>query len=80
MTARPPTIEDLSVCDDCAMLIANGELPEDQPEFKLEDGWDGYHLALNCPEDGCEEFSWHHCDGCGSKLGGNRHPAVAMPS
>ena len=68
----------IEVCDDCAMLIANGETPEDNPEFRLSDSWDGYHIALDCPEDGCESFSWSSCDGCESSLGGNRHPAVAM--
>jgi len=67
----------LEVCDDCAMLIANGELPEDNPEFRLSGDWDGYHLALDCPED-CESFTMSSCDGCESPLGGNRHPAVAF--
>lgn len=68
---------ELSVCVDCAMLIANGETPPDNPEFDLLDEWDGWVVVLNCPED-CEGgFSWSRCDGCGSTLGGDRHPAVA---
>lgn len=39
---------------------------------------DGWTIAPNCPEE-CEGgFSWSGCDACGSTLGGERHPAVAM--
>ena len=68
---------ELEVCDDCAMLIANGETPEDQPDFDLLPEWNSYHLALDCDDNGCEGFSWSRCAGCGSTLGGSRHPAVA---
>ena len=47
---------------------------------KMDAQWswtDGWHVAANCPEDCCESFSWFRCDGCGSRLGGSRHPAVA---
>jgi hypothetical protein len=71
------TIYDTEVCQDCAMLIANGELPEDNPDFKLSPRWDGYQVVLNCDEDGCEGFSWSPCDGCDSRLGGDRHKAAA---
>ena len=40
-------------------------------------GADGWELYPSCPED-CEGgFSWSSCNGCGSTLGGDRHPAVA---
>ena len=65
------------VCVDCAMLIANGETPEDNPEFGLLPEWEGWHVVLDCPEN-CEgSFSWSSCEGCGSRLGGDRHPAAA---
>ena len=68
---------ELEVCVDCAMLIANGETPEGNPDFTLSPRWDGYHVALNCPED-CEgSFTWSSCEGCDSPLGGDRHPAAA---
>ncbi len=69
---------ELEVCTDCLTLIANGEVPKDDPEFSLLDEWDGWMLAINCDED-CEGgFSWSQCDGCGSTLGGDRHPVIAM--
>ncbi len=69
---------DIEVCTDCAHLIANGELPEDNPDFELLPQWRNSHLALDCPEQGCESFSWSRCDGCGSSLGGDRHTAVGF--
>jgi hypothetical protein len=44
---------------------------------RMDAHWQGYHVVPACPED-CEgEFSWSSCDGCGSTLGGDRHPAIA---
>lgn len=72
MTTTNDTYE-LEVCEDCAYAIEG--LNEQEHELLTE--WEGHHLALNCPEDGCESFSWSRCDGCGSQLGGTRHEAVA---
>lgn len=73
---------DIEVCVDCANLIANGDTtgidsPEREAEVIAQAGIpDGYHVALNCPED-CEGgFSWSRCDACLSTLGGDRHPAA----
>ena len=70
------TVE-FDVCVDCAMFIANGETPEDNPEFTLLPGWDGWHVVLDSNDDGDTHFSWSSCEGCGSRLGGDRLPAAA---
>lgn len=65
-----------SVCVDCAMMLANGEGTEEHAE-RIAARWQaqGYDLVLACDEE-CEGwFSWLDCDGCGSTLGGDRHPA-----
>jgi len=72
----------LSVCVDCAIFIANGELPDDDAaaaavvegvERELPAQW-----VMACGED-CEGgFAWTPCDCCGSTLGGERHPAALL--
>lgn len=74
----------LSVCVDCALFIANGDLPEDEAtaaaviegvESELPAQW-----VMACGED-CEgEFDSAPCDCCGSTLGGDRHPAALLTS
>lgn len=76
---------DVSVCVDCTYVLANGELPGDSETTLAEHVAamnerepDATDITLNAPE-GDEEpffFSWSSCDGCGSTLGGDRHPAV----
>lgn len=80
--ATPVDHFDLEVCDDCAQVIANGEINDGTDRDKeVADaqvrvwGSDAVHLVLACGEDCSESFSWAPCDGCGSTLGGNRHPA-----
>jgi hypothetical protein len=82
--------DELEFCVDCTMLIANGECYDsDGNDIGAEvadrqmaiwgTGWDGaYGLTLNCPEDCDGYFTWRACDGCGSTLGGDRHPGVHM--
>lgn len=73
---------DISVCVDCMVLIANGDLPDDEERAAevgamkgIDDGWD---VVMSCPDE-CEGwFSWQPCDACQSSLGGDRHPAVMM--
>lgn len=37
-------------------------------------GTEGFSIvAHECGEDGCDEFSWRHCEICHSRLGGPRH-------
>jgi hypothetical protein len=72
---------DLQVCHDCIMYIANGDLPDDnpanwQPE-QVDRAWQGYQLALG-DSDKDDEFSWSPCEGCGSRLAGNRFHCVAI--
>lgn len=77
---------DLSVCVDCTMLIANGEVQDDGRDITEEHaakvaaqwGEDAIHLVLSCPDE-CEGWSSSsECDGCGSTLGGERHPAAVL--
>jgi hypothetical protein len=81
-TATEITFE-ITVCIDCTHVIANGELPADS-EWTDEEHtaamlreWEDADITLACDED-CEGFfSSHDCEGCGSTLAGDRHPAVA---
>ncbi len=73
----------VAVCVDCVHVLANGELPDDSA-WSADDHADAMDatqpgasdFTLACGEE-CEGwFSWASCDGCGSTLGGERHPAV----
>jgi hypothetical protein len=72
----------VAVCQDCAMMLANGELGQGDDTAdrihaeRIAKRWSVGELVLDCGED-CEGwFSWTECDGCGSTLGGDRHPAA----
>lgn len=74
------TIDGLWVCVDCAMYIANGEMPADADrarEREIEAGMEqeGYEWTLGTDVE-TECFSWRRCDCCGSGLGGERHSAT----
>ena len=72
-------------CVDCVMWFANGEGNHEWTEAEFEaykstvaERWNGYAVTIACSED-CEgHFSWSPCLGCGSTLGGDRHPMVAF--
>lgn len=78
---------DLSICVDCLMFVANGEVTDSQGNdvtaehaAKITEQWgdDAQHLVPACPEE-CEGwFSHSSGDGCGSTLGGERHPAAVL--
>jgi len=60
-------------------MLANGECGTDD-ESERQDarmrrylGDDLIHAVANCADDCAEEFSWRHCEACGSTLGGERH-------
>lgn len=57
---------DITVCEECALMLANGEGSEEH-NGKMSVGIDEY-----------DEFSWHPCQGCGSKLAGSRFGAVVL--
>lgn len=74
---------DLLVCIDCLFVLANGVADEGDERVvaAMSKEWppDLFQLVPACPED-CEgNFMWSRCEGCGSSLGGDRHPAVAFP-
>jgi hypothetical protein len=79
--ARISKMLELSACIDCALFVANGDLPENDDDAKrITDGatgWfnEGYHLATSDQDFG---FSWQHCQVCKSHLGGDRQMVVAM--
>lgn len=73
---------DLSVCADCLMFLANGDLPDDSDytaasfDPGLDNGWhvpagDSDHVSN-------AEFSRARCDGCRTGLAGARYHAVAL--
>lgn len=74
---------EIQICSDCAMMSANGlagwEYEQDWLETYL---WNckayGAEPVLTCGEDCDGGFSWSPCGFCGSKLGGDRHPAILM--
>lgn len=73
---------ELSVCVSCLEVLANGvETTEhEQVARDMHEKWGGdeRHIVPACTDE-CEGgFSWTSCDGCGSTLGGDRHPAVAL--
>jgi hypothetical protein len=79
------THDDLSVCEDCLSLIANGTISDDLDPTadeahaaRMDALWPGEDVETVCPEDCDGWFSWAPCDGCGSTLGGTRHPAVVL--
>jgi hypothetical protein len=78
----------LELCVDCVQLTANGELGQgdadaDEAHDERMTLWlaqygDDTNLVLACDED-CEGwFSSRQCDGCGSSLGGDRHPGAIL--
>ena len=72
--------DDLSVCTDCLFYIANGDLPDDPKRAREVEHGVASQGGYVCPgeSDGDEHFSWRPCHCCGSKLGGNRHPAIVL--
>lgn len=76
-------VNELMACTDCMLYVANGDLPEDdtgQLEEAIGEWLDlSVHQHLVCGDsDKDEDFSWHQCECCGSKLGGSRHQLVLL--
>ncbi len=75
--------DNLWVCVDCLVFIANGELPEDDGARAAvlagveREAVAGGHWAVT-GEDDDREFSWHACACCGSDLGGSRHRCAVL--
>ncbi len=69
--------DDLWVCVDCALLIANGDEPEDRDGLadEIARNWPNAYLVIT---DGEDEFTWRSCDACDSRLGGSRLSATAI--
>ena len=74
--------DDLSICVDCVMAIANGELPEDEARaLEVEEGIKKFEKENNgFLAAGMEELGFAHssCDVCLSSLGGDRYQAVFL--
>jgi hypothetical protein len=71
-------------CADCLGIIANGTCgtPDETAAHaaRMLAFWGAKfgQLVPACPPD-CEgEFSWTACDGCNSRLGGDRHPFALL--
>ena len=71
----------LLVCTDCAMFIANGELPESDKDCQriLAGAESIPHnvWSLETKEDSVTTFSRRPCAHCGTTLAGERHWASA---
>jgi len=81
---REPDFTDLEVCTDCAMILANGELgqgdamADERHAALIAAEWPEHDLVLSGGEHDEPFFSRSQCDGCGSRLGGDREVAVAF--
>ena len=74
------TFDDLWVCIDCTVVIANGDwtgIDDPEREAEIEEGLASIpgHWVLG---EGEMDFSWRGCDCCGSPLGGSRHEALVL--
>lgn len=81
-----------SVCQDCLLYLANGDVPEDREESEFLEAVarekgdkEGAHFVCGVepteddPEGyGEETFSHHDCDLCRSGLAGSRHGATLL--
>jgi len=71
----------ISVCMDCIMLLANGEVCDgngddiaDTVAAQIQGIWEDVRLIPGGDDLG---FSWQDCQGCGTRLGGDRFEAFA---
>ena len=73
---------EIQICSDCAMMSANGIAGWEHDDRWLADYMESADKygdpVLTCGEDCNGGFSWSPCGFCGSKLGGDRHPAILM--
>ncbi len=72
--------DNVMVCVDCGMYIANGEVEGADPRWSadaLDRRWEGLQLVTG-DSDKDDDFSWCACKGCGSTLGGARMHCVAL--
>jgi hypothetical protein len=74
MTATKVTMVKIEICCDCLFVLANGAETTEQSEAAegMARVWGAQPLYLGDSEG---RFSWQSCDGCGSKLGGDRFDA-----
>lgn len=72
--------ENLEVCQDCAMFIANGELPEDPnlAQMIVEGNEKVVPNYFVLTFDNDIDFSRKPCNCCGDQLHGSRHQAVLL--
>jgi len=87
-------IDDLSVCSDCAMAIANGDFTgldyhygakANERQAEIVAGLDkeaaaGGYWVMSGDENEESWFSWSSCDCCDSGLGGDRLKAAVIYS
>lgn len=76
-----------SVCDDCFLVIANGEDLDDHMEMRMRDELDGrkghWVTGVQPTEDdpeghGYDEFSTHQCELCMDGRAGSRHGVTLL--
>lgn len=71
--------DDLSVCTDCAVYIANGELPDDPKYAALVLAGERREAPARWVVTGeVSFFDWRTCDCCASGLGGMRLAAALL--
>lgn len=76
---------DLFVCQDCVLLIANGEVPNDWTDEQVEKWkkaiakrWPDQTGVCCGDSDFYREFDAWACDFCGSALAGSRYHCVEL--
>jgi hypothetical protein len=70
---------DIDVCTDCLLVASGADIAPGEAVGACDAiaaRW-GDAAIVPCGEDDDGFFSWAACDGCGSTLGGMRHPASA---
>ena len=77
---------DITICDDCAMVLANGigSLDDTDTEERIADRIqvlteDGSSVTGPDCNETCVEFSKSQCDVCKTHLAGRRHRATYWP-
>lgn len=76
------TRQEIEVCADCIYVSANGApdyegYADSGHSERYAEGLKTWGDEPNTDKDECS-FSWHACDFCGDKLGGNRYTASLM--
>ena len=72
---------EVDLCVDCLIVSSNGPGDESSEWGGFLEEWDGFLFGYVFDEEGDPKephFSWSPCSGCGTGLGGDRWPHLAI--